>query len=245
MRFSNRVVLVTGGSRGIGKATALAFAKEGAKVVVNCVKDAKAAASVVHDINELGSDAIAVKCDVASETQVKGMIAEAVKTFGRLDVLVNNAGIVFDVPFEKKTSAQFKRTIDVNLFGTWICSKYAAPHLRKTRGCIVNVSSTNGIDSFSPDSMDYDASKAGVIILTRALAQELAPRVRVNCVAPGWVDTDINAKLPKAFVQDEEKKIYVKRFGRPEEIASAIVFLASPDAGFITGSTLKVDGGYG
>lgn len=194
----------------------------------------------------MGSDAIAIKCDVSKEDQVKQMLESTVRKFGRIDILVNNAGIVFDIPFAERTIDQWKRTLDVNLIGTFLCCKYAVPYMKKQKsGKIVNISSTNAIGSFSPDAMDYDASKAGIVILTRDLAKELAPEINVNSVAPGWVDTDINKDLPKKFVKEGTEKIYMKRFAKPEEIAKVILFLASEDASYITGSTLKVDGGYG
>ncbi len=245
MRFKDKVVIVTGGSRGIGRATALAFGKEGASVVVNYVKAAKEADSVVEQIKKSGSKAIAVKCDVSNEEQVKKMVELTIKTFGRLDILVNNAGIVFDIPFFDKTTEHWRRTIDVNLMGVFFCSKYAAIQMKKQKtGKIVNISSTNGIDTLSPDSMDYDATKSAVISMTKNLAVGLAPNISVNCVAPGWIDTDINKNLPKDYVKEETKKISLKRFGKPEEIASAVLFLTSDEASFITGSTLVVDGGY-
>ncbi len=245
MRFKNRVVLVTGSSRGIGEATAIAFAKEGAKIVINHNESENAADEVLKSIQKLGTDAIVVKCDVSDENGVKNMVDETIKKFGRIDVLVNNAGIVFDVPFEESTVENWKRTLEVNLIGTFLTTKYIAPHMAKNGGAIVNISSSNGIDSFSPDCMDYDASKAGIIILTRDLAKQLAPKIRVNSIAPGWVDTQMNKDLPEDFVKEENEKIYLKRFAKPEEIAKAILFLASDDASYITGTTLKIDGGYG
>lgn len=244
MKLKNKVALITGSSRGIGKATAILFAKEGAKVVVNYSKSEKEANEVVGEIKKIGSDAIAIKCDVSNEQQVKKMVEKTIKTYGKIDILVNNAGIVYDTPFFKKTVEQWKETLDVNLIGIFLCSRCAAPHM-PDGGRIINVSSTNGINSFSPNTMDYDASKAGVIILTRDLAKELAPKILVNSVAPGWVDTEINKDLPKDFVEEETEKIYLKRFAQPEEIAKAILFLASDDASYITGTTLMIDGGYG
>lgn len=244
MKLKNKIALITGSSRGIGRATALLFAREGAKVVVNCSSSEKEANRVVDEIKTLGSDAVCIKCDVSDEKQVKRMVEEAVRKFGKIDILVNNAGIVFDVPFKERTVEQWKRTMDVNLLGAFLCSKYVAPHMPKG-GKIVNVSSTNGIYSFHPSSADYDASKAGVIILTRDLAQEFAPDIFVNCIAPGWVDTAMNKDLPRDFIESESEKIYLKRFAQPEEIAKAILFLASDDASYITGITLTVDGGYG
>lgn len=245
MRFKNKVAIVTGGSRGIGRAIALEFAKEGASVVVNYVKAEDKAKSLVMEIEKLGAKAIAVKCDVSKEQEVRKMIDQTLKTFGRLDILVNNAGIVFDIPFFDKTTEHWKRTLDVNLMGVFFCSKYAAIQMKKQKtGKIVNISSTNGIDTLSPDSMDYDATKSAVISMTKNLAVELAPNISVNCVAPGWVDTDINKNLPKDYVKEETKRISLKRLGRPEEIANAVLFLASDQASFITGSILVVDGGY-
>jgi 3-oxoacyl-[acyl-carrier protein] reductase len=245
MNSKNKVALVTGASRGIGRAIALRLAKEGHDIVVNYVKDEAAALSVVKEINEIGRKAIAIKTDVSSEGQVKKMIMETIGVFGKIDVLVNNAGIVWDVPIWEKTEEQFSRTIDVNFKGVYFCSKYAALEMKKTgAGVIINISSTNGIDTLSPDSTDYDATKAAVISLTKNFAKELAPNIRVNCVAPGWVETDINKNLPKDYLKGEEERISLGRFGKPEEIASVVAFLASDDASFITRSVLVVDGGY-
>jgi 3-oxoacyl-[acyl-carrier protein] reductase len=246
MELKDKVVLITGSSRGIGKATALLFAKEGAKIIVNYNDSEKEAKEVVREITKLGSEAIAVKCDVSREEEVKKMFSEGIKKFGKLDILVNNAGIVFDIPLFEKTVEQWNKTLGVNLIGVFLCSKYAVPYIKKQKsGVIINIASTNGIDSLSPESADYDASKAGVISLTKNLASELAPNIRVNCVAPGWVNTDINKDLPKDYVAEETKNILLKRFGKPEEIGKAVLFLASDDASFITGTTLIIDGGYG
>lgn len=243
MRFAGKVVLVTGSSRGIGKATALLFAREGASVVVNYSSSKKEADAVVSEIRSLGAKAVAVRCDVSKESDVKSMVQKSVKEFGRIDILVNNAGIVTDLPFTKRTAAHWERTLGVNLIGTFLCVKHVVPYMKK--GKIVNVSSTNALDSFSPEAMDYDASKAGILILTRNLAKELAPDIQVNAVAPGWVDTDMNKELPKSFIKSELEKIYLKRFAMPEEIASLILFLSSDDASYMTGSIVKIDGGHG
>ena len=245
MRFKDKVVLVTGSSRGIGRATAIAFAQEGANVVVNYLKEKQSADKVVEQIKGLGRKAVAIQADVASESEVKRMMEEVVKHFGGIDVLVNNAGIVFDIPVFDKTVEQWERTLKVNLIGTFLCTKYAVPHMKNRPGAaILNISSTNGIDSLSPESADYDTSKAGVISLTKNLAQSLAPNIRVNSVAPGWIDTEINKDLPKDFIKSETEKIALKRWGQPEEIAKAVLFLCSEDASFVTGSILVIDGGY-
>ncbi len=245
MKLNNKVALITGASRGIGRATALLFAKEGAKVVINFEKEKQRAQEVADEIVKMNGVAMIVQADVAQEDQVKSMVEKCIEAFGKIDILVNNAGIVYDVPFEERTVEQWKRTLDVNLIGTYLCSKYASQHMLKNgSGNIVNIASTNGIDTLSPDSMDYDASKSGVISLTKNLATQLAPTIRVNAVAPGWVETEINKDLDKDYVESETKKILLGRFGKPEEIAQAILFLVSDDASFITRSTFVVDGGY-
>ncbi|MCK5491457.1 MAG: glucose 1-dehydrogenase [Candidatus Pacebacteria bacterium] len=251
MKLKNKIAIITGASRGIGKSTALLFAKEGAKIVVdyhvsNIEPDAeKNAFSVVEEIKKIGSEAIAIKCDVSKENEVKEMIQKTIEVFGKIDILVNNAGIVFDIPLFEKTVEQWRQTLDVNLIGTFLCSKYASEQMKKNdNGKIINISSTNGINCFSSESADYDTSKAGIINLTYNLAKELAPKIQVNTIAPGWVDTEMNKDLPKEFVKKEIEKIYLKRFAKPEEIAKTILFLASDDSSYITGSILKVDGGH-
>jgi len=245
MRFKNKVVLITGSSRGIGRATAIAFAKEGAKVIINYVKNKEAGEKTVGEIKNLGTEAIAIQADIASESDVKRMVEEAVQKFGAIDILINNAGIVWDIPIFTKTVEQWERTLRVNLIGAFLCAKYVVPHMKDRVGAsILNISSTNGIDSGGPESIDYDASKAGMISMTKNLAQALAPHIRVNSIAPGWVDTEINKDLPKDIVESETQKIALGRWGRPEEIAKASLFLCSEDASFITGSVLVVDGGY-
>ena len=244
MKFKDKVVLITGSSKGIGRAAAIAFAREGAKVVVNYLKSDTEANSLIDEIEKLGSEAIAIKCDVSEEEQVEGMVDSAIKKFGKLDILVNNAALVFDVPLFDKSVEQWHRTLSVNLVGPFLCSKYAAPHLTKAKGKIVNICSNSGLTSFSPPSADYDSSKVGLVSLTKNLAKELAPHVLVNAIAPGWVDTDMNAELPEEMIKEEKDKTLLKRFARPEEIAKAVLFLASDDSSYITGSVLAVDGGY-
>jgi len=245
MKLKNKVALVTGSSRGIGKAIALLFVKEGAKVIVNYRNSEKEAKDVVEEIKKIGSTAIEVKCDISNEKEVIEMVKKAIKEFGKIDILVNNAGIVYDVPLFEKTMEQWKRTLDVNLIGIFLCSKYVGEHMKKQNsGSIINISSTNGINNTDPTSADYDASKAAIISLTRNLSSELAPKIKVNSIAPGWIDTDMNKDLPKDLLDEELENVFLKRFGKPEEIATATLFLASDDASYMTGSTLVVDGGH-
>jgi 3-oxoacyl-[acyl-carrier protein] reductase len=243
MNFENKVILVTGGNRGIGRATATEFAKLGAKVVINYVSNQAAAESLV---SEFPTTITAIRADVANQSEVEGMVRQVADAYGRIDVLVNNAGIVFDIPFVSSTTDQWRRTFDVNVLGVFLCSRACLRYFPKDGGAIVNLGSVSGVDIFTPESMAYDATKAAIVSVTKGLAKEFAPQgVRVNAVAPGWVDTDMNKDLPAEFLAESIARIYLKRMAKPSEIAKAIVFLASDGASFINGATLVVDGGYG
>jgi 3-oxoacyl-[acyl-carrier protein] reductase len=242
MKLKDKVALITGASKGIGHAVALEFAKEGAIVIVNYHNSKQEADNLVSEIKKLNSDALAIKADISKEDEIKALVTQVVDKFGHINILVNNAGIVFDIPWMEKTVEQWHKTLDTNLIGTFLCCKYAVPHM-PDGSRIINISSTNGLGTVSTESMDYDASKAGMIAITKSLAKELAPNILVNSIAPGWVDTDINKYLPKDYVKSEEASIGVKRFGRPEEIAKMALFLASADSSYVVGTTLIVDGG--
>ncbi len=241
-----KVVLITGSSKGIGKATAIEFAKQGqVKVVINYLKDKEKAEELSNYLKqEYKIETLVIKADVSNEEQVKNMIQEVINTFGRIDILVNNAGMVIDKEFEDRTVEDWKRTLEVNTIGTFLVSKYVGESMMKNKsGKIINVSSTNGINTFFPSSIDYDASKAAVNNLTYNLAIQFAPYINVNAVAPGWVNTEMNTDLPKDLIEEETEKIYIKRFAEPEEIAKVICFLASEDAAYINSTVIKVDGG--
>jgi 3-oxoacyl-[acyl-carrier protein] reductase len=238
-----KVCLVTGGSRGIGRSTVLEFAKNGYDVVINYVNDYVSANKVKEEVERLGQKAICIKCDVSDESEVKSMVEEVINTFGQVDVLVNNAGIAIDTTFEDKTVDNFRRILDVNLIGTFLVSREVGKYmLNRKSGSIVNISSTNGIDTTYPESLDYDASKAGVISLTKNLATYYHPYIRVNSIAPGWVATEMNKELDKDFIKEEEEKILLNRFADPEEIAKVIYFVGS-EATYINNSVIRVDGG--
>lgn len=240
-----KTVLITGASRGIGKACALEFAKHNYNVVINYVSnDLKAEELKSFIVENYDVDVSLFKCDVSDEKKVKEMVNNIINYFGKIDVLVNNAGIAIDTTFHDKTIDNFKKILDVNLIGPFIVSKEVGKYmLNEKKGSIVNVSSTNGIDTYYTYSLDYDASKAGLISLTHNLALEFSPCVRVNAVAPGWVNTEMNKELDEDYIKEECKKIYQKRFGEPEEIAKAIYFIASDDASYINNEVLRVDGG--
>lgn len=241
-----KVALVTGSSRGIGAATIIEFAKKGYSVVINYVNsEEEAMALKKHVEEEYHVASLAIKADVSREEEVSNMIEEVIHTFGHIDCLVNNAGIAIDTLFEDKTVENFRKTLDVNLIGTFLVSKYVGKYmLKEKKGSIINISSTNGIDTVYPMSLDYDASKAGVISLTRNLAIQYAPYIRVNSVAPGWVLTDMNQELDSEFIKEECESILENRFADPSEIAKVVVFLASDDASYINNEVIRVDGGW-
>lgn len=238
----SKTVLVTGSSRGIGRATIIEFAKKGYNVIINYNNSYNEAMSLKEEVeNKYNIKSLVVKCDVSKENEVVEMVNTIKNTFNTLDVVVNNASIAIDTIFEDKTVENFKKTLDINLIGTFLVSKYASKIM--DNGSIINISSTNGIDTLYPESLDYDASKAGVISLTKNFATALAPNIRVNTIAPGWVNTDMNKELDEEFINEECQKIVLNRFAEPAEIAKVVVFLASDDASYINGAVIRVDGG--
>ena len=241
----NKVVLITGASRGIGACTASVFAKNNYNVVINYNKSEKEALKLKLELESTYNiKCLCIKANISIEEEIKNMVEETIKEFGHIDVLVNNASIAIDTIFEDKTKANFNKIIDTNLIGTFLTSKYVSKYMKENKkGIIINISSTNGIDTNYPYSIDYDASKAGVISLTKNLAIELSPYIRVNSVAPGWVNTDMNKNLDEEFIQKEKEKILLNRFAESDEIAKVIYFLTTEDASYINGTTIRVDGG--
>lgn len=241
-----KVALITGSSKGIGACIAEEFAQKGYSIVINYCNSEQEAFELKDKLSRKYSvQVLCIKCDVSKEDEVKMMINQTIETFGRIDVLVNNAGIAIDTLYEDKTGENFRKTLDVNLIGTFLVSKYAGEHMySRKQGSIINIASTNGIDQYFPMCLDYDASKAGVISLTHNLALQYAPYIRVNCVAPGWVATENEMKeLDAEYIQLEQDKIYLNRFGRPEEIAKVVFFLASEEASYVNNAVIRVDGG--
>jgi 3-oxoacyl-[acyl-carrier protein] reductase len=249
MELAGRVAIVTGGGTGIGRATSLRLARSGAKaVLVNYARSAEDAESTVQEVRAAGSDAIALRADVAHESQVKAMVAEAVNRFGRLDILVNNAGTTHFIPhpdLDALTDAVWNDILSVNLKGTFFCCRAAAPELKKTGGAIVNIASI-AAHRASGSSIAYAVSKAGVVQLTRALALALAPEVRVNSVSPGLVSTRWFSKSfgeDAAATQEETfaRATPLRKIAAPEDVARAVVALLEND--LITGQDLVIDGG--
>ena len=242
--MENKVVLVTGSSRGIGKSTIIEFASKGYNVIINYMNSQGAAEQLKEYVeNNFKVKAIVVKADVSEEKDVKNMIDTIIKEFGRIDVLVNNAGIVYDRDFDEITVDEFKRTLEVNVLGAFIVSREVSKYMKKG-SAIVNVSSTNGTKTISPECLDYNISKVGLQSLTRDLAFQFKPNIRVNAIAIGWADTDMNKDLPKDYIDTEKAKIYLERFADPSEIAKTIYFLANDDSSYINSEILTIDGGY-
>ena len=206
----NKVVLVTGSSRGIGKATIVEFASKGYNVVINYFNSKTKAEELKKYVeNEFKIKALCIKADVSNETEVKNMIDTIISEFGRIDVLVNNAGIVYDRNFDEITIDEFKRTLEVNVLGAFIVAREVAKYM-KNGSSIVNVSSTNGTKTISPECLDYNISKIGLQSLTRDLAFQFKPNIRVNAIAIGWADTDMNKDLQKEYIKDEILKYMLK-----------------------------------
>ena len=244
MEFKDKVVLITGSSRGLGRSIAISFAKEGANVIINYKSSKKEAEALYEIISTYGQEYMCIQADVSKEDEVKSMIEQIIEKYGRIDILINNAGIAIDNEFEDREVSDWKDTLDTNLIGVFLTSKYAGKYMKNQEyGKIVNISSTNGIDTTYTYSIDYDASKAALINLTRNLAIEFSPNVNVNAVAPGWIDTEMNNDLPIEYLKEEKSKILVKRFAEPEEIANVVLFLASEKSRYIVGETIRVDGG--
>ncbi len=247
MKLQERVVIVTGGDSGIGKAIAMRFAQEGARVVVDYVGDEKPAAALVDEIENFGGKAYAVEANIGQPDGVATLIKETVRHFGHLDCIVNNAGVEEKHPFLEMPFEVWKKVIDVDLTGPWLCSQEAAKQMvrQKRGGRIINVSSVHE-EITMPTNAPYCAAKGGLRMMMRTIAVELAPYdITVNNVCPGAVDTPMDAKLKADKKQYEAllNEIPLHRMARPDEIASMCVYLASDEAAYITGASFLVDGG--
>lgn len=242
--FQNKTVVVTGASRGIGRAIAIAFAKQGANLVLNYNKSQKSVEEVVEAIEAAGGKAVAVQADVSQSEEAKKLIQTAVDTFGSLDVLVNNAGITKDMLLMRMKDEEFEQVLDINLKGTFYCLKHASNIMLKQRsGKIINMSSVIGITG-NAGQANYAASKAGIIGLTKSAAKELAMRgITVNAIAPGFIDTEMTQVMSDKIKENILSMIPLKRAGKPEDVANTALFLASDAASYITGQVIQVDGG--
>ena len=242
----SKVALITGGSRGIGEAISKKFASAGYNIIINFKQSVEKAQKLKIQLEkDFNIEVMLSQANLSKEEDIINMIDKCMEKFGKIDVLVNNAGIVIDKEFEDRTVEDWKNTLDVNLIAPFLLTKIVGKEMMKQKkGSIINISSTNGINTYYPSSVDYDASKSGLISLTYDSAVQYSPYVRVNCIAPGWVNTEMNKELEEDFIKSETEKILVKRFGEPEEIANVVVFLASDEASFINSAVIKVDGGW-
>lgn len=244
MSLEGKVALVTGSSRGIGRAIALNLAENGANVIVNYAGSKDKAEAVVQEIKALGREAMKIQADVADESAVKDMVKTITKTFGRIDILVNNAGITRDNLLMRMKTEEFDQVIETNLKGAFICTKAVTrPMMKQRDGRIVNVASIVGV-SGNPGQANYVAAKAGMIGMTKSNAKELASRqIRVNAVAPGFITTDMTDALDESQQQAILDQIPLQKLGDPEDIANVVSFLVSDKAKYITGQTIHIDGG--
>ncbi|WP_270397901.1 SDR family NAD(P)-dependent oxidoreductase [Catenibacterium mitsuokai] len=242
----NKVVLVTGGAQGIGKAIILELAKNHYDVVINYLTSNKAAALLEEEIKKnYDVRVMTIQADVSKEEEVDAMISLIEKKWGGVDILINNAAVDLSNLFHLKTADEFRKTLDVNVVGAFNCSKRVYRHmLDQEYGRIINISSTNGINTYYPMCIDYDASKAALISLTHNLAFEYGPYINVNAIAPGFIGTDNELdEYDEEFLKEEQEKIMVNRYGKPEEVAYLVKFLISDEANFINNTIIRIDGG--
>lgn len=242
----NKVVLVTGGAQGIGKAIVLELAKNHYDVVINYLTSNKAATLLEEEIKKnYDVRVMTIQADVSKEEEVDAMISLVEKKWGGVDILINNAAVDLSNLFHLKTADEFRKTLDVNVVGAFNCSKRVYRHmLDQEYGHIINISSTNGINTYYPMCIDYDASKAALISLTHNLAFEYGPYINVNAIAPGFIGTDNELDgYDEEFLKEEQEKIMVNRYGKPEEVAYLVKFLISDEANFINNTIIRIDGG--
>ena len=239
-----KTVLITGSSSGIGKEIARVLAKD-YDVILHYNNGYESAKLLKEELDKkYNRDYLMVKCDLSKEVEIDNMLNTIYKRYNSIDILINNAGIAIDTLFEDKTKDNFMKTLDINLIAPFLLCKKIGPKMKENKyGVIINISSTNGIDTSYIESLDYDASKAGLISLSKNLANYFAPYVRVNTICPGWVNTEMNKELDKDFIKNEEDKILLDRFANPEEIANLIEFLISDKASYINNSIIRIDGG--
>lgn len=239
-----KVVLVTGSSSGIGREIArkLAF---GYEVIIHYNNSEKDAFELKEELDRLyNKDVMVVRCDLSSEEEIDSMLDNIYNRYSNIDILVNNAGIAIDSLIEDKTKENFIKTIEVNTIAPFLLMKKIGLKMKENKyGNIVNISSTNGIDTYYPEGLDYDASKAALISVSKNMAEYLAPYVRVNTICPGWTNTRMTNDLDDGYREKEEDKILLGRFASPEEVANVVKFLISDEASYINNSIIRVDGG--
>ncbi len=239
-----KTVIVTGGTKGLGKAIAKVFALHNYNLILTYLHDDASALHTKKELEQFNSKVMIVKSDVSDEQEVIKLLDSVKSKFESIDVLINNAGIAIDTTLEDKTVDNFKRILDTNLIGPFLTSKYIGQFMfNQGYGKIINISSTNAIDTYYKEGLDYDASKAGLNSLTLNFADIYAPVINVNAIACGWINTEMNKDMDQEFKDKEVSKILLNRFAEPEEIANVVYFLTTKEASYINGSIIRVDGG--
>lgn len=241
----NKVALITGASRGIGRAIAVKLASDGYDIIINYNKSQELAEELMHElIKKYNINAVCFKANIANENEVINLFNFAINKFKKIDVLINNAGICIDLEVENRTVGHFIETFKTNVFSVFQLSRLVGREMQKNKyGKIINISSNNSINCFYPTSIDYDASKSALNILTKDLAIEFSPYINVNAIAPGWINTDMNKELTPDIMELEKEKILKKRIGTPEDVANLVSFLVKDEADYINGEIIVIDGG--
>lgn len=241
--MNKKCVLVTGSSIGLGASIIRKYASMGYNTVITYNSHKDEAIELQKEINDkYNTESLVIKCDISKEEDIENLRQEIINKFNKLDVLVNNASIAIDTTFSDKTKENYMRILEVNLVGTFLVSKIMST-IMSDNSSIINISSTNGIDTYYEYSLDYDSSKAGIINLSHNLANYLSPKIRVNTICPGWINTPMNKDMDTEFKKQEEDKILLKRFAEPNEIANLVYFISSDDASYINDSVIRIDGG--
>lgn len=241
--MNKKCVLVTGSSIGLGASIIRKYASMGYNTVITYNSHKDEAIELQKEINDkYNTESLVIKCDISKEEDIENLKNEIISKFNKLDVLVNNASIAIDTTFSDKTKENYMRILEVNLVGTFLVSKIMSA-IMNDNSSIINISSTNGIDTYYEYSLDYDSSKAGIINLSHNLANYLSPKIRVNTICPGWINTPMNKDMDTEFKKQEEDKILLKRFAEPNEIANLVYFISSDDASYINDSVIRIDGG--
>lgn len=245
MKLTNKVAIITGATQGIGKATAIEMAKENCNLILTYNTNKEQLEKLKQELeNTYHIEILIQKLNLTNQEDIDKLVENSVNKFKHIDILVNNAAISIDTTLEDKTKENFLKILDTNLVGPFLLSRLVANQmLKQKQGKIINIASTNALESYYTESLDYDASKAGLISLTHNLALAYKPYINVNAVAPGWVNTEMNHNLSQEFIEQENKKIYMNRFANPSEIAKVITFLATDDANYINNEIIRVDGG--
>ena len=241
--MNKKCVLVTGSSIGLGESIIRKYASMGYNTVITYNSHKDEAIELHKEIkNKYNTESLVIKCDISKEEDIENLKNEIISKFNKLDVLVNNASIAIDTTFNDKTKENYMRILEVNLVGTFLVSKIMST-IMNDNSSIINISSTNGIDTYYEYSLDYDSSKAGIINLSHNLANYLSPKIRVNTICPGWINTPMNKDMDTEFRKQEEDKILLKRFAEADEIANLVYFISSNDASYINDSVIRIDGG--